>query len=537
MRYLSLFSGMSADHQAWCLPPPGGDPFDSLWECVGFSEVDPAACAVLEHHYPSVPNLGDITKITEEQIWDLGQIDLIMTSSPCQGLSAAGNRKGIGKSADDREDAHEESKLFWDAMRVISWAGACGLRFAAWENVPGAFSSNKGRDFALLAGAFIGARFDVPKNGWKNAGVVHGPGLGFSGPNGAIMEWRVVDALYTGGCDALHRDEFGRGPVPQRRRRIFAVTDFGNWANRKPIFFERESLCWNFEASTKKRQKTPAPTGSNPAGDGGRATPVGICHEHIGALTASGRGVERPGVGYWNDDDAAQTVRKGNKQGNGSARESTLVTAYRTNGLGEVTEQAQSAALTQSSDPCAQVLLQSTDFTCQNCGETVAATWWPMCEWCDHEQVEAVAFKASHFTRGKDGAPASHTPPLSADADKGDQDTLLMAPISFSVKDHGADALTSKTNRSTVEPGRECHTLHSDPPRLATGYAIRRLLPVETLRLQGFPSDYFDGVLLRGKPLSDSAKYKMVGNSIAIPCLRWIKRRLEWCLNPIGEEP
>ena len=103
------------------------------------SEIEPFPCAVLEHHYPRVPNLGDVTKITEQQIKDLGQIDLIVFGSPCQNLSVAGNRKGL---------QGDQSSLFYAAMEIIKYAKRhCKTRFALWENVPGAFSSNKGADF------------------------------------------------------------------------------------------------------------------------------------------------------------------------------------------------------------------------------------------------------------------------------------------------------------------------------------------------------------------------------------------------------
>ncbi|MDI4498756.1 DNA cytosine methyltransferase [Moraxella nonliquefaciens] len=83
MRYLSLFSGIEACSIAW----------QSLgWECVGFSEIEPFPCALLAHHYPDTPNLGDVTKITEQQIKDLEHIDLVVFGSPCQNLSVAGNR-------------------------------------------------------------------------------------------------------------------------------------------------------------------------------------------------------------------------------------------------------------------------------------------------------------------------------------------------------------------------------------------------------------------------------------------------------------
>ena len=90
MRYLSLFSGLEGATLAW--EPLG-------WECAAVAEVEPAACAVLAHHYPDVPNLGDVTKVTEQRITDLGHIDVVIFGSPCQDVSIAGKRAGMKRKA------------------------------------------------------------------------------------------------------------------------------------------------------------------------------------------------------------------------------------------------------------------------------------------------------------------------------------------------------------------------------------------------------------------------------------------------------
>ena len=120
MRYLSLFSGIEAASVAW--HPLG-------WECVAVSEIEKFPSAVLKHHYPNVLNLGDVTKITEEDIKNLGHIDLVVFGSPCQDLSIAG--KGLGFNG-------ARSGLFTTAIRIVQWAKLhCGCRFALWENVLG----------------------------------------------------------------------------------------------------------------------------------------------------------------------------------------------------------------------------------------------------------------------------------------------------------------------------------------------------------------------------------------------------------------
>jgi DNA (cytosine-5)-methyltransferase 1 len=225
MRYLSLFSGIEAATVAWA--PLG-------WECAAVSEIDPFCCALLGHHYPHVPNLGDVTKISRSQIEGLGPIDLVVFGSPCQDLSIAGKRAGIhGK----------RSGLFFAAMHVVRWSGA---RFALWENVPGAFSSNGGRDFAAVVGEMVGVEPDVPRRGWSNSGVALGPD--------GLLEWCVLDAQFFG--------------IPQRRRRIFALRDSGNWAGRPAILLEPESLRGNPPAGRKAKEEVAGTLGGG-AGERG----------------------------------------------------------------------------------------------------------------------------------------------------------------------------------------------------------------------------------------------------------------------------
>jgi DNA (cytosine-5)-methyltransferase 1 len=229
VRFLSLFSGIEAASVAWL--PLG-------WECVAVSEIDTAASAVLAHHYPEVPNLGDVTRITEQQIRQLGKIDVVIFGSPCQDLSIAGKRAGLEGS---------RSGLFFDAGRIIRWSNA---RFALFENVPGLFSSNEGRDFAAVVRELVGLDIDVPDGGWRNTGVAIGE-LG-------LIEWSVLDAQWFG--------------VPQRRRRIFALADFGDWRNRQPILFNPESLSGDSPPS-RKAGKDVAPTiSARTKGGGGLGT-------------------------------------------------------------------------------------------------------------------------------------------------------------------------------------------------------------------------------------------------------------------------
>lgn len=215
MKYLSLFSGIEAATVAW--HPLG-------WEPVAFCEIDKFPSAVLAHRFPGVHNFGDVTAITEEQIKALGHIDLVVFGSPCQDLSVAGKRKGL---------AGERSGLFHTAIQIIGWARKhCGLRWALWENVPGAFSSNAGADFAAVVEHLAGVALPVPAKGWGVEGVA----LGQEG----LVEWAVLDAQWFG--------------VAQRRRRVFALADFGDWFSRCPVLLEPHSLRGNFAPSRGQGQ-------------------------------------------------------------------------------------------------------------------------------------------------------------------------------------------------------------------------------------------------------------------------------------------
>ncbi|MFA7667769.1 MAG: DNA cytosine methyltransferase [Burkholderiaceae bacterium] len=190
VRFLSVCSGIEAASVAW--NPLG-------WHAVAFSEIDPFPCAVLDHHYPDVPNLGDMTKFKD---WPDVSIDLLCGGTPCQSFSVAGLRKGL-------DDPRGNLMLTFGAI-----AGRYRPRWLVWENVPGVLSSNGGRDF----GAF----------------------LGMLGQLGYGVAYRVLDAQYFG--------------VAQRRRRVFVVGYLGDWRRAAAVLFERHSLSGDSAPSREARE-------------------------------------------------------------------------------------------------------------------------------------------------------------------------------------------------------------------------------------------------------------------------------------------
>ena len=199
MRYGSVCSGVEAASVAW--EPLGFEP-------VFFSEIEPFPSAVLAHHWPSVPNCGDMTKF-EDWNYEQGSIDILVGGTPCQSFSVAGVRSGLSDSRGNL------------ALTYCRMVDRLRPRWFVWENVPGVLSSNGGRDFGSILGAMAQ--------------------LGYS------FAWRVLDA-----------QNFG---VPQRRRRVFLVgCSSGDWRDPASVLFERDCGSRDFEKSRKERKET---TGSS----------------------------------------------------------------------------------------------------------------------------------------------------------------------------------------------------------------------------------------------------------------------------------
>ena len=226
MIYGSLCSGIEAATQAW--HPLG-------WTPAFFSEIDAFPSAVLAHHYPHVPNLGDMTKFEE---WPDYAIDLLVGGTPCQSFSVAGLRKGLS-------DPRGNLMLTYGAV-----ARRYRPRWLVWENVPGVLSSHKGRDF----GTFLGMLAEL--------------GYGFA--------YRVLDAQYV----RTHR--FGRA-VPQRRRRVFVVGYLGDWRRAAGALFDRESLSGNPPPRREAGQGVAPTISARPTGGGG----LGSDFDCDGGLIAS----------------------------------------------------------------------------------------------------------------------------------------------------------------------------------------------------------------------------------------------------------
>lgn len=222
MKLMSLFDGS------------GGFPLAASLcgiEPVYASEVEPYPIAVTKSRFPNMKHLGDVSRIKGAEI---EPVDIITFGSPCQDMSVAGKRAGLKHTAVGDEET-TRSGLFMEAIRIIKEmrvkTNGIYPRFAVWENVPGAFSSNRGEDFRLVLEEFIkitepnAVMPAVPQAGWAYADCISGDGWSIA--------YRVFDAQYWG--------------VLQRRRRIYLVADFRDECAGK-ILFEREGVRGYFEA-------------------------------------------------------------------------------------------------------------------------------------------------------------------------------------------------------------------------------------------------------------------------------------------------
>ena len=198
MKFLSVCSGIEAASCAW--EPLGFTP-------VAFSEIEPFPCSVLAHHFPSVPNLSDMTNFEEWNI-EPGSVDILVGGTPCQSFSVAGLRGGL-------EDDRGNLALIY--CRILQ---RFKPRWFVWENVPGVLSSNGGRDFGSILGAMVE--------------------LGYG------IAYRILDAQYFG--------------VPQRRRRVFVVGCLGDWRRAAEVLFEPGCVSGNSKKGRKARKDVAALT-------------------------------------------------------------------------------------------------------------------------------------------------------------------------------------------------------------------------------------------------------------------------------------
>ena len=416
MRFGSVCSGIEAASVAW--------PF---WEAAWFSEIEPFPCAVLKHHYPEIPNHGDMTTLPDRILsGEVEAPDVFCGGTPCQAFSVAGNRKSL-------DDARGNLSLTFceiaDAIDSVRHAAGKQPSIIFWENVPGVLNTTDNA-FGCFLGELAGETVPLqpPGGRWTDAGCVFGPKR--------AIAWRVLDAQYFG--------------LAQRRRRVFVVASSREGFNPSEILLEFNSLRRDTAPSRQAGQGiagdaergfgcaeisptvTNGPPFSRTGNERVECDALVVTHPHVFKIRG---GCEGGGKGYLGQDEQAFTITTGHDQ------QVVVPVAYKFDSL--------ASNSMKSANPVSG---------------------------CNQVEVSCTI------------------------------DTTDPNPS----KNQGGIAV--------LQP-------------FATQYAVRRLTPVECERLQGFPDNYTN-IPWRKKPESpDGPRYKALGNSWAVPVVRWIGERINNAVN------
>ncbi len=505
--YGSVCSGIEAVSLAW--QPLG---LQAAW----FAEIDPFACAVLAHHHPRVPNLGDMTAIARQvRAGTVPAPDILVGGTPCQSFSIAGARRGLDDPRGALTLAYVELANVIDQTRRKNQRPPATL---VWENVPGVLS-DRGNAFGHFLGALAGESraLEPPGEKWAHAGCV-------SGPRRRIA-WRVLDAQHFG--------------VAQRRRRVFLVAGGGDGFDPAEVLFERAGLHGDSSPGFAPWQDAARAAGPGAAAAGG----FGGLKQPYGTVTVTF------GFGGGNtagpiDVAACMTSKVGTK---GDFEADTLLAQSVTGAISHTLGTANGGK--GSSEDGTGRGIPIIAFTAQGCGADAALGWAPTLRAGGHRDshanagvVPAIAFAQN--SRGElrlesghgqlagalstgGGKPGQGRPMVFGVALRGRTDGLAAEP-----GDGVSSALRASSGGSdkghVLAPGCEAH-LHydwNDPgPGDWSQWRVRRLMPVECERLQGMP-DHYTLVPYRGKPAADAPRYKAIGNSMAVPCVAWVGHRL-----------
>jgi DNA (cytosine-5)-methyltransferase 1 len=506
MRYLSVCSGIEAVSVAW--QPLG-------WEPAMYAEIDPFCCWLLRSRYrasrpifmPSphdaldrkeakrraaairnvvalpadgaVINAGDFTRIGKQ---DVGTIDLLAGGTPCQSFSIAGLRAGLD---DPRGNLTIEFARLADRLRPL---------WLVWENVPGVLSIDDGRTF----GAFLRMLVEC----------------------GYGVAYRVLDAQFFG--------------VPQRRRRVFVVGYLGDWRAAAAIFLEWHGLS-GYPPPRREARKDVAPTLSARAhGGGGLGTDFDLDGGLIRQLAFGGNNTAGP------IDVATAANACASASGRMDFETETFITHPLSADGFDASEDGTGRGVPLIAGTLSTRYGASSDRDLSDSSALLPLAFnlrgregGAMPEPADTASVRAASGGSSNsyvaFSAKDHGADASEIAPTlrgmgheSSHANGGGQ-----VAVAFTL--HGSDGTAS-----TATPTDVAGSVRTKPPGsienssttiAQQGMAVRRLTPRECERLQGFPDDY-TLVEYRGKLAADGPRYRALGNSMAVPVMRWIGQRI-----------
>ena len=514
----SVCSGIEAASVAW--HPLG-------WKAAWLSEIEKFPCALLAHHYPDVPNLGDMTTLPNRiRSGEVVAPDVFCGGTPCQAFSVAGLRKSLDDARGNLSLTFCEIADAIDQVRLIQQSHPS---IVFWENVPGVLNT-KDNAFGCFLGALAGEDDAlVPPGGrWTNAGFIDGPQR--------AVAWRVLDAQYFG--------------VAQRRRRVFVIASARNDFDPAAVLFEFDGLRRDTAPS---REKGKAVASYTPSSFGGYRQETGTLRANGGdlgggsenllvseqlpdvmcTLRASGAGFDRPGNSSTEHETyipvivgSLDTECGGGKLTHQSVSNGHLISAPKWWDGGDL-----AATITTRSDgqrmpdkANAQLVTQPT-YAIQGSmiGRNDAAGLQgdgineEVCFTQNTTDRHAVAQPIG--TDLYNGAITGDVvAPLTNRADGTGTGPSVMQPMAFDLAQ-----ITSVTNRSKVDPSLPVSTISKGSDmHVASTMAVRRLTPVECERLQGFSDNY---TKIADKT-PDGPRYKALGNSWAVPVVRWIGERI-----------
>ena len=518
------------------------------------SEIVPECVAVTRRHFPDMAHLGDITRLHGGKI---PPVDILTFGSPCQGLSLAGRRLGL---------ADERSGLFTEAIRIIREMQEATHgkypQFAIFENVPGALSSNGRRDYQAVLEAFTGAKVPMPESGrWANAGMARGRGVD--------LAWIIYDAQHFG--------------TAQRRRRLFLVADFrGKRAGE--ILFVPKSLRGYFEAGGTPRQGITAFTESG-AGAAGAVIEI-LNDQGGDSMTVERGGLSPTlrsqthgnlpivAAGFDLQQITSKTNRSSLKPvqptlcGTGNPHVIIRPVCMATGQANAAILDDQSPTLTAAHERPLLIHPQLAGTLCASgAGLSRPAGMGSELDFC----IVSAGFKhKASAASGSIGYQVETAPTLVSGQESGvlkayvigayysggmlsdnphsgiyEAETsrtldlnggnpccqqggtvivevpgsgALMNAASVDCRNHRENLEISGTLQAKSKSGG--YSLNYQNP-VRIGCIVRRLTPTEAERLMGFP-DFWTAYGCDGKEISDSKRYSMLGNSIAVPCVAYI---------------
>ena len=533
MKYLSVCSGIEAATVAW--HPLG-------WEPLAFADIEPFPRALLAHHYPDVPLHGDFT-VLREQDW-IVDADVLVGGTPCQAFSIAGLRRSLD---DDRGNLSLEFVRLADAIDALRLAAGRPPAVIVWENVPGVLSV-RDNAFGCFLAALAGdaAPYDPPRRKWSDAGVVDGPAR--------TIAWRVMDAQYFG--------------LAQRRRRVFVVASARKGFDPAAVLLEFEGLRRDTPPRREKGQDAAACAASGT--DERRSHWDGIEHPHPTLNQSFNTGA----IGYSNEElfsqrgaglvgeaptgDVSHCLNAGG-MGRQDYETETLVThALRGEGfdgsedgtgrgtpLVPVAFSAKDHGADATEDLSPTLSAMPHNHSHANGGGQMAVAV-PLQEVGKRTGVSTDDPRAG-IGIGQDGDPmftlqagAQHGVALSVALRgrdgggtaelSGDIQNALRASQGGGDKPHVLAAVQQVAGTLGAGDGNRGWRNDLDQGAFipTANMAVRRLTPIECERLQGFPDDY-TMIPWRGKPADqcpDGPRYKALGNSMAVPVMRWIGKRI-----------